>query len=126
MRILMSMLLVCVIAPAALAQTKKLTTEEDIRKALVGNSISGEENGEVFLEFLNPDGRLVGEGSQGMYTGRWRISYGRMCLSYDEEEGKVTTWDCAEVSLDGASTVIWTSEGKSHSTKLIMGNPSKL
>ena len=49
-----------------------LSSDDDIRHALVGNTISGEEDGQAFTEYFKPDGTIAGEEADGRYAGMWR------------------------------------------------------
>jgi hypothetical protein len=111
------------VASSAKAQTA--FSDDQIRSALVGNTISGQESGKSYVEFLRPDGRIDGMGSDGRYTGRWVISRGRMCMSYDDGEGKATPWDCARVATRG-DKVIWVNQGEKSYSALSRGNPRNL
>ncbi len=111
------------VASSAKAQTS--FGDDQIRSALVGNTISGQESGEPYVEFLRPDGRIDGMGSDGRYTGHWMISRGRMCMSYDEGDGKATPWDCARVLVQG-DRVIWVDQGEKSYSALSRGNPRNL
>ena len=111
------------VATSAKAQT--FSSDDQIRRALVGNTIAGEESGETYVEFLRPDGRIDGVGSDGRYTGHWVISRGRMCMSYDEADDKSTPWDCARVHIQG-DKVIWVDQGEKSYSTLSPGNPKNL
>jgi hypothetical protein len=108
----------------SMSRSEILSSDDQIRKALVGNTISGEEEGEVYTEYLNPDGRVLGEDRQGRYSGHWMIAGGQMCLRYVEEAGKESNWDCSQVEIDGAQ-VTWRADGEKSTSKLVPGNPSK-
>ncbi len=110
---------------ASSAKAQTAFSDDQIRSALVGNTISGRESGEYYVEFLRPDGRIDGMGADGRYTGHWVISRGRMCMSYDEEDGKATPWDCARVATRG-DRVIWVNQGEKSYSALSRGNPKNL
>jgi len=110
---------------ASSAKAQTAFSDDQIRSALVGNTISGQESGEPYVEFLRPDGRIDGMGADGRYTGHWVISRGRMCMSYDEEDGKATPWDCARVATRG-DRVIWVNQGEKSYSALSRGNPRNL
>jgi hypothetical protein len=110
---------------ASSAKAQTAFSDDQIRSALVGNTISGQESGEYYVEFLRPDGRIDGMGADGRYTGHWVISRGRMCMSYDEEDGKATPWDCARVATRG-DRVIWVNQGEKSYSALSRGNPKNL
>jgi hypothetical protein len=108
----------------AIAHADALTNDEQIRKALVGNTISGDEDGVIYTEFLSPDGRILGEDRQGRYSGHWMIAGGQMCMRYVERADKESTWDCSKVEVDGAQ-VTWIADGEKSVSKLTPGNPSR-
>ncbi len=110
---------------ASSAKAQTAFSDDQIRSALVGNTISGRESGEYYVEFLRPDGRIDGMGADGRYTGHWVISRGRMCMSYDEADGKATPWDCARVATQG-DKVIWADQGEKSYSALTRGNPRNL
>jgi hypothetical protein len=110
---------------ASSAKAQTAFSDDQIRSALVGNTISGQESGDYYVEFLRPDGRIDGMGADGRYTGHWVISRGRMCMSYDEEDGKATPWDCARVATRG-DKVIWVNQGEKSYSALSRGNPKNL
>ncbi len=110
---------------ASSAKAQTAFSDDQIRSALVGNTISGQESGDYYVEFLRPDGRIDGMGADGRYTGHWVISRGRMCMSYDEEDGKATPWDCARVATRG-DRVIWVNQGEKSYSALSRGNPKNL
>lgn len=103
-------------------QAEPLTTDEQIRKALVGNTITGMDDDEPYNEYLHPDGRIIGENQEGRYVGHWMISGDQMCLRYSTN-GKESTWDCSEVELDG-SRITWLADGEKSFSNLIIGNPN--
>jgi hypothetical protein len=118
-------LAVAAMTVVSLAKAQSPFSDDQIRSALIGNTISGQESGESYAEFLRPDGRIDGLSSDGRYTGRWVISRGRMCTSYDEGDGKATPWDCARVLIQG-DKVIWMDQGEKSYSALSRGNPKNL
>jgi hypothetical protein len=51
-----------------------LTTENQIRQAIVGSTVSGTEDGKPYAEYFLPDGHIRGVDPEGPYSGEWRIS----------------------------------------------------
>ena len=92
---------------ASSANAQSAFSDDQIRSALVGNTISGQESGEPYVEFLRPDGRIDGVGSDGRYTGHWVISRGRMCMSYDVDDGKATPGIARAWSLKAIESFGW-------------------
>ena len=117
-------LTVCLFMHPTCVLSKELINDAQIREAIVGNTISGREDGAAYVEFINPDGRIVGEDRDGRYTGRWRLNEGRICFSYDKDGGKASDWDCAQVGLEG-SRIVWISDGDRSYADLIQGNPNR-
>ena len=56
-----------------------LTTEDEIRRAIIGNTVSGTEDGKPYSEYFLADGHLRGVGPEGPYSGEWRISGRELC-----------------------------------------------
>ena len=102
-----------------------LTTEAQIRQAIVGNTISGTEKGKAYLEYFQGDGFIHGRDAEGPYVGQWRISRGQLCMSYFEEDKTVSAWECSRVALEGSRLAWLDDEGREYSD-VIMGNPNKL
>ena len=126
MRALAALLTALAITFPSIAKSEILSSDDQIRQALVGNTITGEENGESYTEFLHPDGRITGKDRQGSYTGHWQILSGQMCMRYSKGNvsGQETNWDCAQVERDG-SRIIWLGDGEMSFSNLIPGNPNK-
>lgn len=122
MRALNAMLVATAVTVPSQAQSKMLGNDDQIRQVFVGNTVSGVEQGESYVEFYFPDGRIGGEGREGAYSGHWQIVRGRMCLSYDVAGGKATPWDCARVGLEG-SRIVWAERGEKSFSVLKAGNP---
>jgi hypothetical protein len=125
MRILTLACALSICGAAAAAAPRPLSTDEQIREVFAGNTVSGKADGKSYIEFLSPDGKLLGEEPEGRYTGRWMAAKGQICFSYDLEEGRVTTWDCAQVEIDGTQ-LTWIDQGERSHATLAAGNPSRL
>ena len=119
---IMALYIAAISSPAFAAA---LSSDDDIRHALVGNTISGEEDGQAFTEYFKPDGTIAGEEADGRYAGHWHIAGSQMCLRYEEDDGKEGNWECLRVDVDG-TRVTWLSEGEATtSATLTPGNPGK-
>ena len=110
-----------------------LTTEDQIRQAIIGNTISGIEDGKPYAEYFLPDGHLRGVDPEGPYTGEWRISGGTLCERYftqrTEEavpdEGSPSGWECMSVEITG-SRFAWVVDGERYEARRVTGNPNNL
>jgi hypothetical protein len=109
------------IAPEA-AHAAPLSNDDQIREVFAGNTISGQERGETYIEYFQPDGRIAGKGREGRYSGHWGITRGQMCMRYDEVGNASSSWDCVRVRLEG-NRVIWIDQGEKSYSTLTPGNP---
>ena len=102
-----------------------LTTEDQLRKAVIGNTVSGVEDGKSYTEYFRSDGFIHGEDHEGPYVGEWRIAGPEICTRYFEEDHSMSAWECAGVDIDG-SHFAWTKDGERNAAQLLPGNPDKL
>jgi hypothetical protein len=112
-----------IVAPSLVA-AQSLSNEAEIRSVFSGNTVAGEEDGVPYVEYFTPDGRILGENREGRYKGHWRIFNSRMCLAYDEDEGK-KGWECSQVGIKGAR-ISWTDDGETTYSTIAPGNPNGL
>jgi hypothetical protein len=124
MRTFISILAGCLFMVSNIALSQDLSRDDQIREALIGNTISGVEGGKPYVEFLQPDGQINGKESEGRYTGSWQIANGRICFRY-VDEGKAKNWDCVKVAVTG-SRIVWIGRGERSYANLIIGNPNGL
>ena len=96
MRILLLATVIAALSTTAFAQS---LSGDQIRERLVGNTMSGFDDGEYYSQVLNPDGSITGQSSSGSYRGRWNISGNEICLSYESES------DCTGVKLRGSRSI---------------------
>ena len=112
-----------------------LTTEAQIRQTIIGNTISGVEDGKSYSEYYQPDGYIHGLEPEGLYVGEWRTSGGNLCVRYfdkgegaDREEvgsGAIGAWECMDVEISGSSFA-WVKDGERYKARIVRGNPDKL
>jgi len=114
-------------APVRLGADASALSGAQIRAQVIGNTITGVEDGETYAEYLAPDGTISGEGDSGAYAGFWRVAGDQLCFRYDDDDAG-GAWDCASVTLIGAS-VYWSRgapAGAPPEATLLAGNPKKL
>lgn len=102
-----------------------LTTEDEIRHAIIGNTVSGTEDGKPYAEYYRPDGNVHGEEPEGPYVGEWRITGREFCTRYFEEDHSVSAWECKGVDVSG-SHFAWVEDGDRYEARLVLGNPNKM
>jgi hypothetical protein len=124
MRAKNSALIALMILAPALATARPLEGDNEIQKALVGNTISGENDGQPYSEYLMPDGRVSGMERDGAYTGHWRVSNGRICFAYDDENNNPGPWECVKVDVEGARIKWVDDNGDQSFATLAGGNPN--
>lgn len=125
MRIVTVAVAVCVLAAPCAALAQQLSNEVEIRSVFAGNTLTGEEKGDSYVEYFAPDGRISGKNREGRYKGFWQISQSRMCVSYEEDDGKASAWDCSHVGLNG-SQITWSQDGEKSYATITAGNPRGL
>jgi hypothetical protein len=121
------------VKPQALADTSnavRLLSADDIKKEIVGNTITGVEKGKTYTEYLKPDGTISGS-EDGAYNGAWRLEGDRICLTYDPDEdatSKEHQWDCEPLARKG-DDLFWSdsvaADDPAEAT-LLHGNPKNL
>jgi hypothetical protein len=89
-----------------------LTTNAEIHHAIIGNTISGTEDGKPYAEYYQPDGYIHGQEPEGSYVGEWRIAGRNVCVRYfdrgegpDRDEngsGSIGAWECMGVDIQGS------------------------
>jgi len=105
-----------------------LSTEAEIRQAIVGNTISGVQDGKSYTEYYQPDGYIHGLETEGPYVGEWRIASQNVCVRYfddDNKNGAIGAWECMGVDVT-SSLFAWIKDGQRYEAKLVPGNPNKL
>ena len=102
-----------------------LTTEAQIRQAIIGNTVSGTEDGKPYTEYFLPDGHLRGMGPDGPYAGEWRIS-GRNFCERSFDDGSYGGWECMGVEIVGSRFAWIDEDGKRYEARRVAGNPNNL
>jgi hypothetical protein len=110
-----------------------LTTEEQIRLAIIGNTVSGTEDGRAYTEYFLPDGQIRGVDPEGPYSGEWRISGRKLCERYFaqrteeaiSDDGSPSDWECMGVEIVG-SRFAWVVDGERYEARRVTGNPDNL
>ena len=121
----------CLLSMTSLSSGAVLTTEAQIRQAVVGNTISGIEDGKSYTEYYQPDGYIHGLVPEGPYVGEWRIAGRTLCVRYfeikeDEDgSGSIGAWECMGVEIRGTHFA-WIKDGERYKAQIAAGNPNKL
>lgn len=114
---------IAVLATCAHASDFELTADE-LRARMVGNTVVGIEDGEFYAEYLSPNGAIYGRNQHEAYQGYWRIVGNKLCLAYDEDNGKKISWNCVFVALNG-DRIIWNDNNETSYARLLPGRAEK-
>jgi hypothetical protein len=116
----LSLLLLCGTG-CAWASDVQLTAAE-IKARIIGNTVTGVEDGAPYQEYFNPNGTIAGSDSTEKYVGVWRIDGSKLCMGYqsDDDPDKLDDWSCSGVALIG-DRVIWNDHGEMTEGKLVAG-----
>jgi hypothetical protein len=89
---------------------------------LVGNSITGQDEGKTLVEFYAPDGTIKSMTGNDISTGKWALVGDTVCLKYNDEP----KMECYKLQVSG-STVTYTDEkGSGTRYEILAGNPKGL
>lgn len=96
-------------------------SDEEVRMALVGNQLSGVNNGMEWSETFLPYGTIVGKWGAKDYIGSWSLSESVLCLDYEGSRSD----SCNALSLDGEGVIFWKKDGSRRAeAKLSKGQAS--
>jgi hypothetical protein len=108
-------------APPAAAGDAKTLTGGEAWLSIVGNTLTGKIDGDVFFEFYRKDGTLnLMEGSD-LTKGKWTIEGEKVCFKYPDEDK-----DCFTVTRTGETVTLGGGKGKGLRLTLLPGNPKDL
>jgi hypothetical protein len=109
-----------VLAQASPAPGQKLTGL-DAWNQLVGNSITGKEDGETLVEYYAADGTVKSMIGNEISTGNWVLVGDTVCFKYPEEE-----MDCYKLEVMGNTVTMTDSSGDATRYEILKGNPKSL
>src|SRR5262245_60251537 len=88
---------------------------------LVGNSITGKEDGEILVEYYAPDGTVKSMIGNEISTGNWVLVGDTVCFKYPEEE-----MDCYKLEVMDNTVTMTDSSGDATRYEILKGNPKSL
>ena len=107
--------------PSAAAGDAKTLTGGEAWLSIVGNTLTGKSDGEVFFEFYRKDGTLTLMEGSDLTKGKWTIEGEKVCFKYPDEDK-----DCFTVSRTGEVVTLGGGKGKGLRLTLLPGNPKDL
>jgi len=90
--------------------------------ALVGNSITGMEDGEVLVEYYAPDGTAKSMLGNEIVTGKWALVGEAVCFQYTDDK----EMECYRVEVMGDSATFIDRNGTGSRYDILKGNPKGL
>jgi pyruvate/2-oxoglutarate dehydrogenase complex dihydrolipoamide acyltransferase (E2) component len=106
-------------APAAAAPAAKLIGLQ-AWSALVGNSISGMEDGKPLVEHYLADGTAKSMTGNEISTGQWALVGDTVCFKYDNET------ECYKIEVMDKTATFTDSKGTGTRYEILKGNPKNL
>ena len=90
--------------------------------ALVGNSITGMEDGEVLVEYYAADGTAKSMLGNELVTGKWALVGEAVCFQYADEKDM----ECYKIEVMGDSATFIDPNGTGTRYDILKGNPKGL
>jgi hypothetical protein len=92
------------------------------RNAVVGNSITGKEDGEILVEYYAPDGTAKSMLGNEISTGKWALVGETICFQYADEK----EMECYKLEVMGNTVTFTDQKGTGTRYELLKGNPKGL
>jgi hypothetical protein len=93
----------------------------DAWNQLVGNSITGTEDGETLVEYYAADGTTKSMLGNQISTGQWVLVGDTVCFKYPDEE-----MDCYKLEVMGNTVTMTDSTGEATRYEILKGNRKSL
>jgi hypothetical protein len=106
----------------AMAQDQKLTGIAAWNQ-LVGNSITGEEDGKPLVEYYAPDGTAKSMHGNEISTGQWALVGETICFRYGADKDST---ECYKVEVTGNTATYTDKDGTGSRYEILKGNPKGL
>ncbi len=90
--------------------------------AVVGNSITGKEDGEILVEYYAPDGTAKSMLGNEISTGKWALVGETICFQYADEK----EMECYKLEVMGNTVTFTDQKGTGTRYELLKGNPKGL
>jgi hypothetical protein len=108
-------------APSAAAPAQKLVGIAAWNQ-LVGNSITGKENGETLVEYYAADGTAKSMTGNEISTGKWALVGETVCFKYTDSDDT----ECYKVEVMGNFVTYTDEKGTGSRYEILKGNPKGL
>ena len=108
-------------APPEAAPARQKLTGMAAWGQLVGNSITGEEDGETLVEYYAADGTAKSMLGNEISSGKWVLVGETVCFQYDQEE-----MECYKLEVTGNTVTLTDQDGTGTRYEILKGNPKGL
>ena len=88
---------------------------------LLGNTITGKEDGKTVFEFYAPDGTAKNMTENEITTGKWALVGETVCFQYPDDDT-----DCFKLEVSGNDVTFFDTKGTGVRYELLKGNPKGL
>jgi pyruvate/2-oxoglutarate dehydrogenase complex dihydrolipoamide acyltransferase (E2) component len=109
-------------APAAPAAAPQKLVGLAAWSQVVGNTITGNENGKVLVEFYAPDGMAKSMTGNEISTGSWALVGETICFKYTDEPKP----ECYRLEVVGNTATYYDEKGSGTRYEILKGNPKGL
>jgi hypothetical protein len=89
---------------------------------LVGNSITGKEDGETLVEYYAPDGTAKSMLGNEISTGKWALVGETICFQYADQK----EMECYRLEVMGNTATFTDQKGTGSRYEILKGNPKGL
>ena len=89
------------------AAEPEVLTQEQIMSEIIGNTVTGVQDGTPYTEYYEPDGIVRGRWTKNYYLGKWTVSGSEMCFDFPG----INYDGCWTMSLDG-DVITYYKQGK--------------
>ncbi len=89
---------------------------------LIGNSITGKENGKTLTEYYAPDGTTKSMTGNEISTGTWMLVGEVICFKYADEPKP----ECYKLEVAGDTATMYDEKGSGTRYQILKGNPKGL
>ena len=90
--------------------------------ALIGNSITGNDDGKTLTEYYAPDGTAKSMTGNEISQGTWALAGEVVCFKYNDEPKP----ECYRIEVLGDTLTYYDEKGSGTRFKILKGNPSNL
>ena len=108
-------------AAAAPADNGQKLTGTAAWTAIVGNTLTGKEQGKVYFDYYRKNGTVASLSEGEIGNGKWALEDERLCTKYPDDDK-----ECFTITLSGKTVTLIDAKGKGYRAEMLPGNPKDL